>query len=41
MCCWNDQGHRVCDQDFGNQDIGPMMFLVPQGIAEEGPMVFF
>ena len=28
MCCWNDQGHRVYDQDFGNQDVGPMMLLV-------------
>ena len=28
MCCWNDQGHRVSNQDFGDQHIGPMIILV-------------
>ena len=32
----NEQGHRVCDQDFG-----PVIFLFPQRIAEEKPMLFF
>ena len=29
MCWWNDQGHEVCDQDFGDRDVGPVMLLVP------------
>ena len=34
MCCWNDQGHRVCDQDFGTKT-DPIMFLISSTNAEE------
>ena len=37
MCCWNDQGHWVCDQDLG-PEYGPFRVLkFLQGIIE-GPL---
>ena len=28
LCCGNDQGHGVCDQDLGDKDVGLVMFWV-------------
>ena len=41
MCCWNDLGHGVCDQNFGNQDVGPVKFLVYSKNCQGRPNVFF
>ena len=39
MYCWNDHGHRVCDDDFGTKT-NPVMFLVSSR-NYRGLLVFF
>ena len=41
ICCWNGKDHGVCDQDFGDLDVGLVMFLVSSGNCRGRPHSFF